>query len=313
MHIKSKFEINFVHIAVLAVCPFMAMLVSFNTGMMIMSLSILSYLLSTLACLLFFKKSSKNVRIFVSAFISALIVVGYEFLVSQNILETLGSAAYFSILSAMVLSIDNNSHESNLSTLSYVLKIVRLLIVYSIVATIYFLLKELLSFGTISGQQFLENFEGYEFFKYITFDLLLLGLLCAIINRIAMLFIELYNDKKMVYNKYKTKIRNEKQFLYDNLRRKKLLTSDIEINHINDEKTIEGDDGESALNDEKFDEINSQEQEIKKAEKSDEKSDKKPNKKKQKIKKSHLKVSKEAKIEKVFDRASDRKEGEDNA
>lgn len=314
MRIKSKNEINFVHIATLAVCPFMSLLVSFGSGMMLMGLSILSFLLSTFVCLLFFKKSNKNVRIFISAFVSALVVVAYEFFVNQNIFEALGSAAYFSILSAVVLSIDNSSYDSEASTTSFFIKIVRLVSVYCLISVIYFLLKELLCFGTIAGYKLLENFEGYEFFKYITFDLMLLALLCAATNRIVLILVEIYNDKKLLYNKYKMKVRSEKQFLYDNLRRKKILTSEIEVNHINDAKfnDEEKDDEEnSSPVNEDINKEDGENQPQKEPVEDDKKEDNKLKDKKKKRKKSHLKVSKEAKVEKVFDRASNRK-GEDN-
>ena len=69
--------------------------------------------------------------------------------------------------------------------------------------SVYFVLKEFLSFGTISGVAIF-GYEGFAFFETITFDFLILGLLCALINRITLYFMELHNDSVLVYNKYKT-------------------------------------------------------------------------------------------------------------
>jgi len=308
MRIKSKFELNFVHVAVLAVCPFMLKVANFQTGITLMLLSIVSFLLATLFTLIFCKKSSKNIRIFTSAIVSALVVAGYEFLTKNGTFNSIGDVSYFSILSTMILCIDSVYVDKKASTASYILTMIRLIGIYVIVSLIYFLLKEVLAFGTISGIKVIENFEGYEFFKMITFDLILLGILCAVINRISALFIEMHNEKTMVYNKYKMKVRNEKMFIYEHFRRKKLLTSDVEINKINDGASEEDVDTIKESDD-------AEEGDLKYVGEAEEKqpSEKKSEIKNKPRKKSRLKVSKEAKVEKVFDRSAGNKEGDNNA
>ncbi len=306
MRIKSKFELNFVHVAVLAVCPFMLMANNFQTGMTLMLLSIVSFLLATLFTLIFCKKSSKNIRIFISAIVAALVVVVFEFLAKNGTFNSIGEVSYFSILSTMILCIDSVYVDKKASTTSYILTMIRLVGIYVIVSTIYFLLKEFLAFGTIGGTKIITNFEGYAFFEMITFDLILLGILCALINRISALFIEMHNEKTMVYNKYKMKVRNEKIFIYEHYRRKKLLTSDVEINKINDSASEEDVDTIKEGVDEEESSSGSEMEE------------KQPSEKKSEIKnkprkKSKLKVSKEAKVEKVFDRSAGNKEGDGNA
>lgn len=308
MRIKSKFELNFVHVAVLAVCPFMLMAKNFQTGMTLMLLSITSFLLATLFTLIFCKKSSKNTRIFASAIIAALVVAGFEFLAKNGTFNSIGEVSYFAILSTMILCIDSVYVDKKASTTSYILTMIRLVAIYVIVSTIYFLLKEFLSFGTIGGMKIIASFEGYAFFEMITFDLILLGLLCALINRISALFIEMHNEKTMVYNKYKMKVRNEKMFIYEHYRRKKLLTSDVEINKINDSASEEDVDTIKEDSDPNEDESKA----------GDEIEEKQPSEKKSEIKnkprkKNKLKVSKEAKVEKVFDRSAGNKEGDGNA
>ena len=91
MRIKSKFEINFVHIAVLAVCPFIMSFVDFGKGMTIMCLSMIAFVMSALVCLILAKRSSNNTRIFIAAFVSSLVVTAYELLVKNKIFNRCSS------------------------------------------------------------------------------------------------------------------------------------------------------------------------------------------------------------------------------
>lgn len=289
MHIKSKFELNFVHIAVLAVCPLISVGLSFMQGVTILILSVISFLFAALVNLVIFRKSSRNVKIFVVALVASLIATGYELLAKNGTFSSIGNLAYFSILSALVLSIDLIYVDNNTRSVKFLWKMIRILIVYAFVLTVYCLLKELLSFGTVAGKRPFD-FYGYEFFKTITFDFILLGLLCALINRITMLLVEVYTDRKMVYNKYKAKVRNEKAFLYDRYRRQRLLSSEVVINKI----STKDEDDENQTTD-----ID--------AEQSEKEKDKSRISKKSVIKnkpktKRKLKVSKEAKVERLFDR-----------
>lgn len=295
MHIKSKFELNFVHIAVLAICPLISIGLNFLQGITILLLTAISFLFAALVNLVIFKKSSRNVKLFIVALISALIATGYELLAMNGLYAQMGNIVYFSILSTIMLSIDIVYVDNNTRNIKFLWKIVRILLVYSFVLTVYSLLKELLSFGTVADKRPFD-FYGYDFFKTITFDFIILGLLCALINRITMLLVEVHNDRKMVYNKYKAKVRNEKTFLYDYYRRQKLLSSDVVVNKITDKK--------EDVDDELIEEVQEQtEKEIKDEEVSDQSILKhKPRRK------SKLKVSKEARVEKLFDR-KDTKEG----
>lgn len=288
MHINSKFELNFVHIAVLAICPLLMTVVNFSAGIAVLFLSVISFVISLLICMVLAKRSSKNIRIFISALVSALVVVVFELMVKNKIVDSIGTASYYSILSTIILCIDAFYIDTKATSKNYLIKVLRLITVYSIILIIYIVIKELLSFGTIGGIK-LFNFDGYAFFKTITFDFLLLGLLCALASRFANFLIEISNEKKMVYNKYKAKVRNEKTFIYEYYRRNKLLTSEVIINKMGkdskeDDERVDGDDDES------------------------EKTKEKPTQKQKSVikhkprRKLKLRVSKEAKVEKLFDR-----------
>lgn len=293
MHIKSKYELNFAHIAILAICPLMLVVKNLNSGIVVMCLTLISFIMSLFVCLILARKSSRNIKIFVSAFVSSFVVAIFELLVKNGIFESIGNISYYSILSTIILCIDSFYIDSNAMTKNYLIKAIRLLFVYSFVLLIYVVIKEILAFGTIAGFRIL-NFAGYAFFELITFDFLLLGLLSAIVNRISNYIIKTYNENIIVYNKYKVKVRNEKTFLYENYRRKKLLSSDVIMNHVGSSKRKE----ESSYNEENNKSSESRRSVIKH----------KPRRK------SKLRVSKEARIEKIFDRKGIvNKEDVDNA
>lgn len=294
MQIKSKYELNFVHIAVLAVCSLFAVNLTLNEGLTILLISAISYILSLFICMVAFKKVSRNSQIFITAIITALVILFYQILVENKYLAGMGELVYFSILPTLILSIDSFYLDSKSANTNYFLKIVRLLFVYSFVLILYVSAKELLAFGTINGQKPFK-FDGYPFFETVTFDFLLLGLVCAVINRISNLIVELYNEKVMILNKYKTKVRNEKTFLYDYYRRKKLLTSDVITNKVSG-------------GDELYEEV----VEVSDEPKSSGGTTGKPKKsviKHKPRKVSKLKVSKEAKVEQMFSNKKDGNKG----
>ena len=295
MRIKSKFELNFVHIAVLAICPLIVTTVNFYNAFTVLILSLISLVLSSLVCLIIAKNSSKTLRVFIAALVSALVVTGYELLVMNKIFEGSGNVSSFAILSSIVLCVDLFYIDTKVSK-NYLIKIFRLIAVYSFILMLYASLKELFVTGTIGGLKIINNYVAVDFFKMVTFDFLVLGLLCALVDRVVSLLVNLFNDYAMVYNKYKQKIRGEKAFIYEYYRRKKLLTSEVEINEVGKKEDSEDENDEN-------DEL--------------EQEDKVPNKEeKQKISeikhkpkgKSRLRVSKEARLEKMFDRKGEIKE-----
>ena len=85
MQIKSKNELNFVHVAVLAVCSLLSVVMTFNEGLSVLLISAISYILALFICLLFFKKASRSAQVFVSALIAAFVVFVYQLLVKNNI------------------------------------------------------------------------------------------------------------------------------------------------------------------------------------------------------------------------------------
>ncbi len=285
MRIKSKSELNFVHIAVLAICPLIMIILNLNDALAVLALTVLSFVLTLFICLVLVKNSNNNLRIFIGAFVASLVVVAYELLARQGIFSAIGREIYFSILSTIILCIDPFYIDTKAKSKYYILKAMRLLLVFATILIVYVSAKEFLTFGRIAGIQ-LFGHNGYEFFGLIVFDFLLLGLLCAFFVRVSNFISSLYTQRRLVYNKYKTKVRNEKKFLYEHYRRNNLLSSEVVINKVGfkeeEEDFVEDDfDVEEAPQKEK-----PRKSEIMH----------KPRRK------SKLKVSKEAKVEKLFDR-----------
>ena len=91
---------------------------------------------------------------------------------------------------------------------------------------------EFFGFGSFFGIHIFNPATG-EFFRSITFKLVLLGLITIIADSIYRFRQKRVTEKKITYEKYVRRIRDEKMFIYDDFRRKKLLTSQVEIHKVN--------------------------------------------------------------------------------
>lgn len=291
MHIKTNIETSFIQIVVLALCPLLLMVNSCESALYYIVATAICFFCSVFICFVFNKFLSKTVKIFITAVFSTFVITIINFAIEKyGILGlSVSDANYFAVLSTIILCIDNVYLETKALVGKFFLRNLRTIVVFAVYVMVYAVLKEFLAFGTLFNKQIIKTYFGVEFFKTLAFDFILLGVICVIGEIINRAVSKKINQKNMLYEKYVKKIRNEKKFQYDELRRKKLLTTPIEVNKIDDEdaqaikekenenEAIEVVDGES--------------------EKSNEEQSKDKNKKKKRRKK--LKVSKEAKIEKL--------------
>lgn len=298
MHIKTNIELNIVHMVILAICPIMFLASNSNEALCLMLMAIIAFFLSSLIASLFNKVLSRNIKIFVTAIVSSLVVTLLNYSLSNfNFLGLQPSDIYyFSALSSIVLSIDIIYIDTKAVDDKILSRIFLGMVLFAGIYMIYAILIEFLAYGSVFGSQ-LFKFNGVEFFSSVPFGFILLGLICAISECVYKYVSQKVYDKKMAYEKFVKKIRDEKVFQYDNLRRKRVLVNSIEVRHVDAEEVDvlkELSSANEAL--EKNDKLDpSERQSIIR---------KKPKKNKK------LRVSHEAKVEKLFDRRA--KEGDEN-
>ena len=297
MHIKTNIETNVVHLALLAMCP---LLLFINTA-----LYAIGYLLVTAICLLFStlicnalnKYLDKNIKIFVTAIISTIIVTLLQLLLSKFKFWWMpnNETLFYAVLSAVILSIDTYFIATKALVGNVFIKLLLTLAAFASIIVPYSIIREIFGNGSFFNIA-IPIMPEIEFFSSIAFDLILLGVIGVVAEIIYHTFTKWYSSRKIAYQKFVKMVRNEKEFQYDKLRCDKLLVSPGEINHATDEEmqTIADRSNENLVAiEEKQEEVEEDDDEPKK---------KRRNKK--------LKFSKETKEEKVYDQ-SKKYEGED--
>ena len=291
MHIKTNVEMSFVHIIILAICPLMLVMTNLNQALYYVAATAVCFLISAFVCLVFNKYLSNTVKIFIVAVLSTFLVTVFNYAVeTYKILGlTVQENSFFAVITTIVLSADIVYIDTKAKVNNFFSKLLLVVVLYAVLTLTFAAIKEFLAFGTILGKQ-LFVYKGYEFFKTITFDLILLGLICFVAEFINRAITKRVNEKRVTYQKFIKKIRNEKVFQYDTLRRKKLLISEIDTNRIDGDKIEEIKEKESENEVVEAEEKANPEEEIQ------------PQKPKKKNKK--MNFSKETKVEKVYDRQS---------
>lgn len=297
MHIKSNIEHNIVDVVILSICPLFLVLTNLESALYYIATTIICLLISALFCFVFNKFLSKTMKVFITAVLSTFIITIINFLIEEY--GFLGLSAtdenYYSILSTIVISIDIYYIDTKAVEKHYFKNLFVTFFVFSIVTLGYVIVKEFLSFGTFAGQK-LFKYSGFEFFKTVIFDFILMAFVCAISSAIYRVVSKKISQRKMDYAKLMKQIKYERIFQYDTLRRQKLLSSNVEIKYVDNEEIesiMEKDNQNKSLTDivddgeEKSQDGDQQTTVIKK--------------------KSKLKVSKETKVQQVFDKAA--KEG----
>lgn len=293
MHIRTNIELSYIQIVMLAICPLFMIVSTLEFALYFAVATVVCYLLSAFVCFVFNKYLSHSVKIFITAILSTFIITMLNFVIEEYAFLnlTVSNNYYFVVISTIVLSTDSAYVETKAAEENFFLKLLRTSFAFAVFLLMFGAIKEFLSFGTVYNKK-LFAYAGFDFFKTIVFDFLLLGIICAIAEMVYRIVAKKISDKQMMYAKFKRKIRNEKKYQYDVLRRNKLLASDVQKNVIGDDEAKEIIQKERENEDELMEE-NAEEPEAESAEEPGVKKKKKKNKK--------LKVSKEAKIEKAFD------------
>ena len=297
MHLRTNIEMSFVHIAILALCPLMFVMEHADYAVYFILATCVCYFISALVCLIFNKFFSRSVKVFVTAILSVFIVTLLDVVIEQFSLLGLTVAVHedgaFAIISTTILSIDITYINTKAVAKNYFWKIVRAMFVFAIMGFAYSVVKEFLAFGTMFGHRMF-GFTGHAFCQTMAFNWLWMGIIAFIAEIINRAITKKITDRQIVYQKLLKKVREEKVFQYDSLRRQKVLVSQMEINRIDGEKVEEIVEKESANEVVDMNEITD-----KPEGEGDVVEDAKPKKKKKK-----LKVSKQAKVEQVFEKKS---------
>ncbi len=290
MHIKSNIEHNVIDVVILAICPLILILDNASSALYYIFATAFCFIISAIICLMLNKFLSKTIKVFITAVISTFLITIFNYLVQEYSILGLSASDqnYYAILSTIVMSIDIYYIDIKAAVNNYFVRVLKSILIYAVVAIIFVVVKEFLSFGTVFDWKPFA-FSGYAFFETATFSFMWLALLCAISEIIFRSISKYLERKSMAYAKLLKQVKNERVFQYDTLRRQKLLASEVEIKYVDDveyEEILDKDNKNESL------------AELDKSAEDEANVEKTSTIKK---KKSKLKVSKETKVQQVFD------------
>ena len=292
MHIKSNIEHNVIDVVILALCPLILVMTDADSALYYIAATALCFIISALICLMLNSYLSKIMKVFVTAVLSTFLITIFNYLIGEYQILGLSSSDknYYAILSTIIMSIDIYYIDNKASVNHYFVKVLSTIFVYAIVAIIYVVVKEFLSFGTIFDWKPFK-YSGFAFFETITFSFIWMAVLCAVSEIVYRAISKCIQEKSMAYAKLLKQIKNERIFQYDSLRRQKLLTSEVEIKYVDNDELEEIKDKDNK--NESLAELVSENDD------DENKADEGTTIKK---KKSKLKVSKEAKVQQMFEK-----------
>lgn len=294
MHIKSNIEHIVIDVIIVAICPLVLIMNDAKTALYYVAATAICLLVSAVLCLMLNKYLSKIMKVFITTVLSSFLITVFNYVIKEY--GFLGLEAtdknYYSILSTIVLSIDIYYIEIKAAVNHYFARVLNSIFVFALITMIYIVIKEFLSVGTIfEWKPF--KYSGFEFFNTYTFSFILLAMLAAFSSMTFRAINKRLQEKSMAYAKLLKQIKNERIFQYDSLRRQKLLTSEVEIKYVDGDEYEEIKDKDNK-NESLADLVSDEEGEEK--ERHTEGTIKK--------RKSKLKVSKEAKVQHMFERST---------
>ncbi len=296
MHIKSNIEHNVIDVVILAICPLVLIMNNASEALYYICATAFCFIISAIVCLMLNKFLSKTMKVFITAVLSTFLITVFNYLIQEYSILGLSASNqnYYAILSTIVMSIDIYYIDIKAAVNNYFIRVLNSIFIYTVVSIIFVVVKEFLSFGTIFNWKPFA-YSGYAFFETVTFSFIWLALLCAVCEIVFRKIIKYLEQKNMAYAKLLKQVKNERVFQYDSLRRQKLLASEVEIKYVDNEEfeeIVDKDNKNESLAE--LDESNNVEVQEQKTSTI-------------KKKKSRLKVSKETKVQQVFDK--EKKEG----
>ncbi|MBQ4542492.1 MAG: hypothetical protein IJA23_06600 [Clostridia bacterium] len=296
MHIKSNIEHNVIDVVILAICPLILIMDNASSALYYIFATAFCFVISAIICLMLNKFLSKTMKVFITAVLSTFLITIFNYLIQEYSILGLSASDqnYYAILSTIVMSIDIYYIDIKAAVNNYFVRVLNSILIYAIISLVFVVVKEFLSFGTLFNWKPFA-YSGYAFFETVTFSFIWLALLCAVSEIIFRKISKYLEQKNMAYAKLLKQVKNERVFQYDSLRRQKLLASEVEIKYIDNEEfeeIVDKDNKNESLAD--LDDSNKDEGE-------------QVEKTSTIKKKSRLKVSKETKVQQVFDK--EKKEG----
>ena len=296
MHIKSNIEHNVIDVVILAICPLILIMDNATSALYYICATAFCFVISAIIFLMLNKFLSKTMKVFITAVLSTFLITIFNYLIQEYSILRLSASDqnYYAILSTIVMSIDIYYIDIKAAVNNYFVRVLNSILIYAIISLIFVVVKEFLSFGTVFNWKPFA-YSGYAFFETVTFSFIWLALLCAVSEIVFRKISKYLEQKNMAYAKLLKQVKNERVFQYDSLRRQKLLASEVEIKYVDNEEfeeIVDKDNKNESLAE--LDESNKEE---------DSQADKTSTIKK----KSRLKVSKETKVQQVFDK--EKKEG----
>lgn len=240
MHIKTNIEHNVVDVVILAICPLILVMTDAMSALYYIAATAFCFLVTAILCLILNKYLSKIMKVFVTAVLSTFLITIFNYLVGEY--KFLGLTAndnnYYAVLSTIIMSIDIYYIDTKAAVNNYFSRVLNSVFVFAVVTIIYAVVKEFLSIGTLFDWKPFK-YSGFEFFETITFSFIWMALLCAVSAIVFRKISKNIQEKHMAYAKLLKQIKNERVFQYDSLRRQKLLTSEVEIKYVDNDEIEE--------------------------------------------------------------------------
>ena len=241
MRVKSNIEHNIVQIATLAICPLLIVLNNLSQAFFFIFATCICYFISALLCKVLNKYLGKNLKVFLTAIVSTIILTILNYIIGKHNFMGLEEPedSYYAILAVICLCLDTYFIDKRADRKPYIIKVLFDCVYFAVMLLILSVVVEFLGFGTIFKLTVFTKFTGSPFFASMSFKFLFLGIISFAVDTSYRARQAKANEKKMTLEKYVKKSRDEKFFQYDSLRRQKLLSSKIIVNNVNDEKAIQ--------------------------------------------------------------------------
>lgn len=207
---QSRFTINPLYIVAVSLCILSEYINSLQQGLLFGLLTAVICLLCVNLVSLVEKIADKNLRAFLIAMLSAVIVVIAEFsctLIGKDfLLDNIDNMKWI-VVAVVALSIVPTYFETRLTTKHYFDHMFFSVIMFVVQIILYSAIVEVLGYGTIWNYSLFGSFAGFVFARQLYFKLFLIGIMSILFNFIY----QVAEDKQMQFNlqveKYKIQIK----------------------------------------------------------------------------------------------------------
>lgn len=207
---QSRFTINPLYIVAVSLCILCEYVNSLQQGLLFGLLTAVVSLVCVNLVSLVEKIADKNLRAFLIAMLSAIIIVVAEYacaIINREFFVENSANMKWVIVAVVALSIVPTYFETRLTTKHYFDHMFFSVAMFVIQMILYSVIIEILGYGTIWEYSLFGSFAGFVFARQLYFKFFLIGAMCILFNFVY----QRVEDKKMQYEllveKYKIQIK----------------------------------------------------------------------------------------------------------